>query len=458
MINRRDLLKQAGAALTTPLLNAAQARKQPNILIITTDQQSSDAASYRIGTRYLRTPNMDSIAANGTVFTRAYCANPLCVPSRTSMYTGRYPTETGVMDNDGRKAHLDPARFPLMGKVFHDAGYQTAYFGKWHLPCPEQQVEIHGFTTSTTNNNDPMTASNAANFLRRKRDAPFLLVASLLNPHNICEWARDEELPLGDIGQPPPVEDCPPIRPNHEVQAGEPDIVALIRKSYQASDVFPVGSFNEKKWRQYIWAYYRLIEKVDREFGVILTALRETGLDRDTLIVMSTDHGDCQGAHRWNQKTIFYEEAARVPFVLSYPGVVRTGTSRRLVNTGIDLIPTLCDYAGIPAPASLPGLSLRDPAKDPRQYVVVSNRMMQGAPVDGRTPTPEGRMLRGQRYKYCVYSEGMRRESLVDLEKDPGEMTNLAGDPQFQAVRKQHRAMLADWCAKTRDKFPMPAI
>lgn len=456
MINRRELLKGTGAALLGPALQAASPSQKPNILIITTDQQFADAASYRIGAQYIHTPNMDSLAANGTVFARAYCANPLCVPSRTSLFTGRYPTETGVMTNDDRtKVHLDPQKFPILGRVFEDAGYQTAYFGKWHLPCPEKDAAVHGFAVHETANKDPQTASNAAKFLRAKHDAPFLMMASFLNPHNICEWARGEELPLGDIGHPPPVDRCPPIRPNHEPQSNEPDIVSLIRRSYQSSPMFPVGNFDEKKWREYLWAYYRLIEKVDREIGGVLQALRETGLDKTTLVVLSADHGDCQGSHRWNQKTILYEEAARVPFVLSYPGVVRRGVSNRLVNTGIDLIPTLCDYAGIASPPNLPGLSLKS-SSDPRKYVVVSDRLIQGAAVDGRLPAPDGRMLRGEHYKYCAFSEGQRRESLVDLDKDPGEVINLAPDPRYAKLLNEHRAMLADWCHKTHDPFSVP--
>jgi choline-sulfatase len=222
---------------------------------------------------------MDSLAANGMVFTRAYCANPLCVPSRGSMFTGRYPTETGIVTNNDRtKVHLDPQKFPMMGKIFQDGGYRTAYFGKWHLTVPEKDVKVHGFTSPETEQDDPTTSANASKFLRGKHEAPFLCIASLLNPHNIAEWSRGQELPLGDIGQPPQLDQLPPIRPNHEPPSNEPDIVALGRKSYQDAPMFPVSKFDEKKWREYIWAYYRLIEKVDKEIGFILTALRETGL------------------------------------------------------------------------------------------------------------------------------------------------------------------------------------
>ena len=172
-----------------------------------------------------------------------------------------------------------------------------------------------------------------------------------------------------------------------------------------------------------------------RLIGQVLQRLRETGQEENTLMVFLADHGDCQGAHRWNQKTVFYDEAARVPLILSWKGVTKPGTSDRLVHTGVDLIPTMCGYAGIPVPAGAPRRSTSRATAE-REYVVVCNKMVQGAPIDGRTPEPDGRMVRSRRYKYCVYSEGKRRESLVDMEKDPGEMVNLAADPAHKTVAR----------------------
>ncbi|MFB3826394.1 MAG: sulfatase [Bryobacteraceae bacterium] len=452
-MNRRAFLT-AAAGTALPGLRAAEAR--PNILIVMTDQQFAEAMSCRIGRQYLHTPNMDSLAANGTFFSRAYCANPLCVPSRTSMFTGRYPSETGVQTNN--TTPIDARRFPLMGSIFKQAGYTTAYFGKWHLPYPERQPAIHGFDHlgRTKREGDPGIARNAVEFLSSRPRQPFLAVASFVNPHNICQWARGEELPDGPIGAPPPPEQCPPARPNLELQKDAPDVIALMRRSYQGHPKFPVGNFDERKWRQYIWAYYRMIEKVDGLIGQVLAPLRQARLEERTLIVFLADHGDCQGAHRWNQKTVFFEEAARVPLIVSYKGVTKPGVSRRLAHTGVDLIPTLCSYAGIPKPAQLPGLSLRDPDKDPREYLVVCNKMIEGAEVDGRLPTPEGRMVRSQRYKYCAYSEGARRESLVDLERDPGEMVNVAGEARYRETLVRHRAMLAAWGRQTNDRFAIP--
>jgi choline-sulfatase len=385
------------------------------------------------------------------------------------MFTGRYPTVTEVMDNnDASSLNLTfanyPRMFPLMGRIFQSGGYETGYFGKWHIPCPVARVDIHGFVTSKMGQGpfgsesvDTVTAADAAAFIQQKHKAPFLAIASFLNPHNITQWSRGQALPLGPIGEPPPVDELPPLRANHASQKDEPDTITLMRRSYQSAPMFPVSNFDDTKWRQYEWAYYRLIEKSDAQFGIVLQALRASGHEQDTLVVMLADHGDCQGAHHWNQKTVFYEESTRVPFVLSLPGTIRPGVPNRLVNTGIDLMPTLCDYAGITAPEDLPGLSLRNPEFDSRKYVVVSDKMIEGAPLNGWKPNPTGRMLRGQRYKYCVYSEGQRRESLVDLQEDPGEMVNLAADPHFHRELRDHRAMLAQWCKETHDFFCVPS-
>lgn len=457
-LNRRALLKGAAAA---PFIQAAKAEtRPPNILIVITDQQSADAISFRAGRRFLRTPAMDSLAANGTFFSRAYCSNPLCVPSRTSMFTGRYPSETGVQDTT--LTPIDHLRFPLMGSLFRRAGYATPYFGKWHIPYAEANASTHGFDLMPRDRKkgDDGIAASAAAFLRASRREPFLMVASFVNPHNICEWARGEPLPEGTIGGPPAVQECPPRVPNHEPQRNEPDGVAMMRRSYQNTPTFPVSGFDEKKWREYRWAYYRMIEKVDGVIGQVLAGLRDAGQEERTIVVFMADHGDCQGAHRWNQKTVFYDESARVPLIISRKGVTKAGVSNGLVNTGLDLLPTVCDYAGIGVPEGLLGVSLKDSAsgangRDRRRCVVVSNKMVQGGPIDGRIPILEGRMIRSDRYKYCLYNEGRLRESLVDMEKDPGEMVNLAVDSAFRDELRRHRLMLKQFQMQTRDSFPM---
>jgi choline-sulfatase len=414
------------------------------------------------GDRYLRTPHIDSLAAQGVRFTRAYVANPICIPSRTALFTGRLPHETGVQNND--RHPVDPKKFPTLGTLFRQAGYATGYVGKWHVPISITDVEAGGFeyTANIKNNGgDADTPPAIAAFLARKPNRPFFLVASFVNPHNICEWPRGQRLPDGEIGTPPPPEECPPAPANLAPPEDEPDAISLTRRAYHANPQFPVGDFDAAKWRQDRWAYYRMVEKVDAGIGLVLASLRASGQAENTLIVLSADHGDCQGAHGWNQKTAFNDESSRVPFIVCPPRHRQPATSDRLVQTGIDLLPTLCDYAGIPVASELHGVSVRASIEgrvastNPRSFIVVSNHFVQGMPILGVKPTPAGRMLRTDRYKYCVYDQGARRESLIDMTRDPGEQRNLAGDAAFGAVLAEHRRLLFEWSRTTGDAaFP----
>ena len=447
-----SLLSKACLAFLAVL--SASAAAPPNIVFIMTDQHSADALSCRMGDRYLKTPALDSLAARGTLFSRAYTPNPLCMPARNSIFTGRYPHETGITDNT--KTTLDASTFVTMGTHFRQAGYQTAYFGKWHLAYDEAATKTHGFETLETGHIDAENAALATKFLGGKHNQPFLLVVSFLNPHNVCELARDQPLNNGPIGAPPSAEKLPPAPANLAPPRNEPDTMAQIRAGYHANPQFPVGNFNPQMWQALRWGYYRLIEKVDAEIGKVLAALKAAGLEDNTLIVFTADHGECAGAHGFNQKTVFNEESARVPFIVSAPGQRAGRVSEKFTNTGIDILPTMLDFASLPRPAKLPGVSLRSltlgqPVASWRDDVVVQNNMSQTFPVAGNVPTTEGRMIRADRYKYCVYVHGQYRESLVDLEKDPGEMNNLARDPAHRETLLAMRERLRKWGVETRD-------
>jgi arylsulfatase A-like enzyme len=230
-----------------------------------------------------------------------------------------------------------------------------------------------------------------------------------------------------------------------------------MRQAYQvATGPFPVADFSATDWRKQRWGYYRMIEKVDAEIGKVLAALHDAGLENNTLVVFTSDHGECAGAHGFNQKTVLYEESARVPLIVSFPGKIKQGAADPLVNTGIDLLPTMLDFAGLEIPKQFPGRSLRSlasgqPVADWREYVVVENDLDQAGIIDGVKPRMSGRMVRTERYKYCVYSHGNQRESLVDLQTDPGEMVNLATDPAHRKTLLQHRALLTQFGEEHHD-------
>lgn len=464
-MNRRKFLRATGAAAGMSLigqrvlgrslsLRSLIDEKRPNILFIMTDQQSADAMSWQLGKKFLNTPAMDEIASKGTIFTRAYSANPLCVPCRTSIFTGLYPHQTKVQTNSDIIEPL-AGKIKNMGMIFKEAGYDTGYIGKWHMAFPAKDPSSHGFDFMRSIKNigvDEEIPGGAEEFLKLKRDKPFFLVTSFVNPHNICEWARGDKLPDGDIGLPPAADQCPPAVNNLGEMQNEPELIRLIKKSYQSSKLFPVGDFNEKKWGEYRWAYYRMIEKVDALIGKVIQSLRKSGQYENTVILFTSDHGDMQGAHGWNQKTVLFEESTQVPFIISEPGHRIKKTNNILVNTGIDILPTLCTSAGISLSAKYPGIDVNKIGHS-RKYIVVQNKMIQGEPVDGVKPEPSGRMVRSERFKYCTYDRGERSESLVDLERDPGEMANLAYREEYKDVLEKHRQYLRDWCRQTGDSF-----
>lgn len=447
--------------------------KRPNILYIMTDQQCADAISCA-GNKDIKTPAIDSIAENGIRFEKAYCTQPLCVPSRVSKFTGRMPHETGVTFNMNRLQLY----CPMIGKMLSDAGYDCGYVGKWHVTISPEEKDLHGFESCySTNPKDQKAcfgfdlseentkkepdfniAPACIDFTNRKRNKPFFLVASFNNPHDICQWARGDRHPNGRIDDAPGADECPQLPDNFEIPDFEPQIIRQHQK--QAPFFYPVVNWRDRKWRQYRWAYYRLVELIDSRIGLILEALRKSGRQDNTLVIFSSDHGDGNAAHKWNQKMLLYDETTRIPLIASLKGVTHAGSvdSDHLVSNGLDLMPTLCDYAGIEPPAGLEGKSIRPliEGRNPdnwRKFVVSETDLHHKY---GEPDHNCGRMLRTSGYKYIVYSKGSLREQLFDMEKDPGEMNNLAVNPDYKDTLQRHRRLLAGWCKQTNDFFIVP--
>lgn len=450
------------------VLGTSSASSQPNILFLFTDQQHAGMLSCA-GNRWVKTPAMDSLAANGTRFDRAYCVNPVCVPSRTSLLTGYTPSRFGMQSNAELRSTLIPTEIQRqsLGNLFRNAGYETVYGGKTHVPG---KITDYGFAPLTADQRNDL-ATECAAFLKRPHDKPFLLVASFINPHDICymaisdfERSRSGKEPdhgpagacLADALRMPggvSREDffsrwCPPAPANLEPQVDAPDAVqvSLASKDRENFRQHAFRTWDIEQWRLHRWAYCRLTERVDTEIGQVLAALREAGLEEQTLVVFSSDHGDMDGSHRLEHKSMFFEEAARVPWIVSLKGVTKPGLvdTQHLVSTGLDLIPTLCDFAGITPPAGLLGRSVR-PLTEGREPA--SWRSYLAA------ETHYGRMICSGRYKYCVYDSGKRREQLVDLQVDPGEMKNRAADPTLAAELDRHRQLMREWAQANQDQL-----
>ncbi|NEE02228.1 sulfatase family protein [Phytoactinopolyspora halotolerans] len=462
-----------------------------NVLLIMADQMSADAMSCA-GNPDVHTPAIDSLAAAGVRFDNAYCTSPLCAPSRASMMTGLMPSELGIDDNVQVPDRPFPER--SLGRVFADAGYDCAYGGKWHVPgaaheasavsgwagAPEGSV-ASGFTEIYGGSHEGLAAA-CAEYLAApdRRDAPFLLVASFNEPHGICEWARGQAPPSGEV---PDVDwrELPVLPPNFAPGSEEPEALRLVQR--YAWTVHPTQGWDEERWRRYRYAYFRLCERVDAEIGSLLAALDSSGLREETVVVFTSDHGDMQGAHQWNQKKNLYEESAGVPFIVVPPGDAPNGAANRdgrvrgaadrdegvvdarvreeLVSVGLDLLPTLCDYAGIAPDPTWAGTSVRPLVGSAshvhpswRDQVIVETQWR----FPGLMPPPVmsgliARMLRTSRYAYMCHSWGLHREQLFDLRRDPGEMTNLATDGAHQGILAEHRRRLAEHCEARGDGF-----
>jgi len=432
---------------------------QPNILFIITDQQAASAMSCA-GNTDLHTPAMDRIAERGVRFERAYCTQPLCVPSRASLVTGRFSHEVGVPYNLRPDECREATQHPWLGRIMADAGYQTAWVGKWHLPVEPERTDVHGFADTREargNHLDWLVASHCDDILQNAGDQPLFLAASFVNPHDCCEAARDQDLPNGPIGEAPPAEQCPALPSNFDPPDREPSV---LRDKVQPAHpgAYPSVNWSADRWRQYRWQYNRLVEKVDAQIGEVLDALERAGKVDNTVIVFSSDHGDGMGAHRWNQKQVFYDEVSRIPMLVSAPGGRRGAVDHHLVAMNVDLIPTLCDYANRDLPAGLRGQSIRPlvegrPADSWREAVYCETEF-GGFGIDSTTGV-KGRMVRTDRYKYVIYSEGDDREQLFDMNADPGEQHDLSQDPRHSDALAQHRRLLSDWRQQTSDVFPL---
>lgn len=482
----RQVLPVASILVILTIISSCTKQK-PNVLLVFTDQQNASMIS-AAGNPYLNTPAMDKIASQGIMFTQSYCTSPVCGPARSSIISGLMPHETGVEWNgDSMNGDILNA-----GDIFRAAGYKTIWAGKWHLPASypqkanSRQKETKGFDMlpfydpEVSNwmlgaETDPPLTEAVIEFLDTyDEEKPFFLAVSYHNPHDICFYPRKDgwftaedsllmirhygfEYKLPDVvgTHPDNYADLPPLPDNYEVDPDEPEFLIQKRMEhdeYGMETKLAYQEFSEKEWRGYYHAYCRLTEMVDREIGKVLDALSENGFGNNTIIVFTSDHGDGAASHKWAAKNSLYEESSNIPFIISWKDMIPVARidSIHLVSQ-IDILPTICDFAGINTSQAFTGESLRpileDPSSEGRDHLVVE--LADYEPDRQR----KGRMLRSARFKYNAYSSGLRNEQFFDLKADPGEINNLINDPVYQEEIEKHRNMLSEWLEKTEDPF-----
>lgn len=450
------------------------AESRPNILLITTDQQRYDTLGCN-GSRQARTPHLDALAARGVRFTSAYVQNPVCIPSRACIQTGRYTLQHGVTymeDVIDTTPGLPPWERTFMERL-QWAGYRTAAFGKIHMmpergfhdmqvtggkgarwtksaglpigPAPlgphyaqwlearhpggyeliyeqRRQPEYEKYRCSIVNvlpleeYVDYWIAQNTMDYLKNPPSEPFFIWCGFCCPHGPHDPPRpyDALYPLDQIEFPPNY---------HAKPGGQPRATTR-----EEDDIM----------RRYISYYWAMVTLIDEQIGRIMQTLTERGLWQNTPVMFATDHGEMLGDFGRGGKGNFYEPVIRSPFIVTLPG--GDSPPRQiddLVET-MDIAPTILDYAGLPIPPEVQARSLRPlPAgKGHGKDAVLCEYTTNDRRVSGKC-------VRTRRYKYCFWGKS-RPEQFYDLQEDPHERRNAIADPRYRAEIDAHRQLMLD--------------
>lgn len=401
--------------------------KRPNVIYVFSDQHRAQACGYA-GDENAVTPNMDRMAAEGLNLSGAVSGMPVCCPYRASLLTGQYPHHHGVFVND---VCMSDSPFSI-ARVFGENGYNTAYIGKWHLDghgrssfIPRERRQgfdywkvmecTHNYLNSryyqgedptprTWEGYDAMAQTmDAVEYLKEHGDKkPFFLILSWGPPHDPYELAPPAYLETWRKRK-------LAFRPN------------VTQEYYQAAGECLAG-------------YYAHIQALDEALGILRDALKESGMEEDTILIYTSDHGDMLFSQGTEKKQKPWEESIRVPFLLSYPGRFgRKGRECPVLFNSPDIMPTLLELCGIKIPESVDGRSivpwLEGDGKDEDRAVLLQSICPSGEWHKFKG----GRAYRGIRTKRYTYvkeidSQGVRPWLLYDNQEDPFQLCNLVDE------------------------------
>jgi choline-sulfatase len=457
-ITRRGLLPLLAAGFARP-----QGSRPPNILVLMSDQHNPRVTGC-YGDKVARTPNLDGLAKRGVLFENAYCQAPVCVPSRMSFLSGRQPSENRVWSNGDTL----PSDVTTFAHALGASGYETALIGRMHFNGVDQW---HGFEKrlvgalspqfpyigypltkelfpGATNSSkasvtiagpgktayqafDEDVTKGTVQFLRDRKagDRPFCAVSGFVLPHSpfVCT-KEDWDYYYDRVSIP-------------KYPAGYFDRLHPALKTWRQRR--GVEDLTDEEIRRARAAYYGLVTEFDRHVGRILGALREAGLEENTIVVYTTDHGEKAGENGLWWKFNFYDGSVSVPLIISYPAGVKGGQRVREIASMVDIGPTLCDFSGGEKMPMATGRSLR-PLLEGRTAGWPNEAFSELPPAAG---VPATRMIRSGRWKLIHY-DGMRPQ-LFDLEADPQEFNDLGESQAHAEVRARLQArVLEGWSAR----------
>jgi choline-sulfatase len=447
--------------------------RRPNLLHIVSDQHCPFVTGC-YGDPLVETPHLDGLAAEGVTMDAAYCPSPICGPSRMAMLTGLHPFQNRSWTN---RDILDSS-IPTMAHALGAAGYRPVLIGRLHSMGPDQRrgyaerlvgdhspnytgagpvanrgaldgtagpdhvsLAMSGAGQSGYEVHDEEVTDAAVRYLRlqgERRRAnpeaePFCLTVGLMLPHPpYVARAADYGRYANRI--------TAPRKPEFPCR----DVPHYLRWWREHTGLTRTTEAETQRSRA---AYWALVTSMDRMIGHILAALRAAGLEDNTLIVYTSDHGDMLGEHGMFWKHTFYEESARVPLIMAWPGTIRAGTRSGRVASALDVTATILDATGAPALPGSPGRSLLPPL-DGASW---TDEAFSEYCSDEAWGPPDGcfqRMIRCDEWKLtCYHAPGSSTDlQLFNLKEDPGELVNRAADRGCRdTVRDLHARLLADW-------------
>jgi arylsulfatase A-like enzyme len=453
------------------------AGRQPNIVMVVTDDHAAHAIS-AYGTDLMKTPNIDRLATEGMRFEACYCTNALCAPSRASILTGTYSHVNGVKT---LVTHFD-ARQPTFVSMLHDAGYQTAIVGKWHLghggihdphgfdhwDILEDQGDywdpelisrdgrrvIPGYTTTV------LTDLAIQRIEERDPTRPFCLLLHHKAPHR--SWDPDT-VHAGlfadhDLPEPPTLFDDHAGRSRAAREATMRVGRDLNERDLKQPYPEGLGERERTRWayQRYIKDYLRCVASVDDNMGRLLDVLDAEGIASDTVVVYTSDQGFFLGDHGWYDKRFMYDESLRMPLLIRYPREVRPGTSTDAMALNVDFAQTLLELASLGPHPRMQGRSLVPLLRGERPADWRASMYYRyWEHDDGSHHVPAHYGIRTDRHKLVFYygdglgvpgASSIRTPpewEMFDLARDPGELTSVHADPAYAPVRAALDAELA---------------
>ena len=481
---------------------------RPNIVFIMSDDHAVSAVSAYDDwlAEIAPTPNIDRIAHNGMLMTRTFNTNSICGPSRASILTGKYSHVNGFFKNEkGGDFDGSQVTFP---KLLQDAGYETAVIGKWHLGTAPtgfdySKVMINWGGQGTYFNpvflengkdtiverkrhSSAQVAHDALKWLDNGRDKekPFMLMYQFKAPHRPWEPAEEFQSLFndGDLPQPANFNDNYSGREAAKEQWMEienhmnrrdlkiPPPEGLSRR--EANNYYTYGNKGEfwtpndtlqgaalKNWKYqtYIKDYLRCVAGVDKAVGQMLDYLESNGLSENTVVIYTSDQGFYLGEHGWFDKRWMYEESFRMPFMISYPKLIKPKSKNANLLLNVDFAPTFLELAGVETPEAMQGTSfvpqLASNFDEVREavyyhyYEYPKWHMVQ--PHYG---------IRTKRFKLIHFYYSMDEWELYDLDNDPNEMNNLYGQPKYKKLTKLLKKKLKALQKKYKDDMSLEAM